>query len=31
MAIDCSEEKFSEFVIEAKPVAQRLLDSLEQE
>jgi hypothetical protein len=31
MADDCSKEKFSEFVEEAKPVAQRLLDSLEQE
>jgi hypothetical protein len=31
MAAECSEEKFSEFVKEAKPVAQRLIDSLEQE
>jgi hypothetical protein len=31
MAANCSEEKFSEFVEEAKPVVQRLIDSLEQE
>jgi hypothetical protein len=31
MAIDYSEEKFLEFVEEVKPVARRLIDSLEQE
>jgi hypothetical protein len=31
MAADCSEERFLEFVEEAKPVAQKLIDSLEQE
>jgi hypothetical protein len=31
MVADCSDEKFSEFVEEAKPVVQKLLDSLEQE
>jgi hypothetical protein len=31
VAADCSEEKFSEFVEEAKPMAQKLVDSLEQE
>jgi hypothetical protein len=31
MAADCSEEKFLEFVEEAKTVAQRLIDSLKQE
>jgi hypothetical protein len=31
MAADCSEEKFSKFVEEAKLVAQKLIDSLEQE
>jgi hypothetical protein len=31
MAADCCEEKFSKFVEEAKPVAQKLLGSLEQE
>jgi hypothetical protein len=31
MAADCSKEKFSEFVEEAKPVAKKLIDSLEQE
>jgi hypothetical protein len=31
MAVDCFEEKFLEFVKEAKSVAQKLMDSLEQE
>jgi hypothetical protein len=31
MAADCSEDKFSEFVEEAMLVAQKLIDSLEQE
>jgi hypothetical protein len=31
MVTDCSEEKFSEFVEEAKLVAQKLIGSLEQE
>jgi BarA-like signal transduction histidine kinase len=31
MSTDCSEEKFLEYVEDVKPVAQKLIDSLEQE
>jgi hypothetical protein len=31
MSVDCSEEKFSEYIEEVKLVAQKLIDSLEQE
>jgi hypothetical protein len=31
MSVDCTEDKFKELVEEVKPVAQKLIDSLEQE
>jgi hypothetical protein len=31
MSVDCTDEKFSEFVEEVKPVAHKLVDSLHQE
>jgi hypothetical protein len=31
MSIDCTDDKFKELVEEVKPVAQKLVDSLEQE
>jgi hypothetical protein len=31
MSANCSEEKFAKYIKEVKPVAQKLIDSLEQE